>query len=473
MSEYQKSNLSDRGLCEHGNFTASCAACLEEDRENNGENQELADDGTLIELKKVNLEDGKTRQIKEDEAEVEQLIERRDALKKGVEQYAGEGGSLTQDWEHISSGACEEEILTRFQKMLQRIYKETPALGEVEDTIGRMELMSDFAEAKYPTKVQFDSEKVKNRLKIRGITEGAYNVKTDEIMLRDQAPSQKDVWVALAYGDLPSVLKVLDHELNHFWYYQELKRQGWQADGLKKEDENKELVAITRQLSEKIKNKIKSSIDTVKSLMKELRVYASLKIASQGVIASEDKFKRLNELYKELYSLRAQRKSKRTRIDYNGDKSSTEVEEERKTMVAEVLAHKSESVHTPRRNSTIEIIEKLVNGYGFKGKNAIDCMIITAQAVDRFRVLGLSDKEIAEFFGRAEYDEKTASFPLIEQQIERIATERGFPTEDLDYRVDLMRIEKELHLYQAANIAQEELKKFAHEKREKNGMSQY
>lgn len=51
MSEYQKSNLSDRGLCEHGNFAASCSVCLEKydqgetaseaDQESSEENKEL------------------------------------------------------------------------------------------------------------------------------------------------------------------------------------------------------------------------------------------------------------------------------------------------------------------------------------------------------------------------------------------------------------------------------------------------
>ena len=103
--------------------------------------------------------------------------------------------------------------------------------------------------------------------------------------------------------------------------------------------------------------------------------------------------------------------------------------------------------------------------YGFVGKGDLDKIIVVSQAVNRLRALGLADKEIAQAMARAAYDEKMTSFPSIDADISELAKEQGMDIYDVDYKVDLMRIENDVEQLKASKIAINYMNKFAEQQK--------
>ena len=387
-----------------------------------------------------------------DTIEVDDLIAQRDALKNEIDCYAGEKGEMDRDWKIISE-MTEEEISPYFQKMLGRVYAETPALREIEDSIGKDNLMSNLGQGKFATRVQFEKNTelgkpfYANYAKYQVM--GRYFHNTKEIFLKDKAPNQKEIWACLLYRRLPPVLESLDHEINHYWFYREREKHN--------------------TASQPTTEKIKTGIEAMKSFIKSIytwRPFKSIKYDKQETRAEIE----LNEAEKLSVKMDFFREVMSPGTSYGVNKTEEILYKEKQKkkeglIISETIAHKATNINCPRSGATVPIIEKLTSAYGFKGKGALDRMITAAQAVDRFRVLGFSDKEIAEAFGSAIYDAKSASYPSVQKKIEELAAEKGLSMEELDTEADIMRVKKDLYMYQVAKIAQEEFSRLAEEKR--------
>ena len=88
-----------------------------------------------------------------------------------------------------------------------------------------------------------------------------------------------------------------------------------------------------------------------------------------------------------------------------------------------------------------------------------DQIIIGAQAVDRLRALGFSNKEIGRLVSSAKWDEQALGYDTLEAAIEQRRTERGLSIEQVDSLVDLKRIQRDIDQMQISKITFEEMDK--------------
>lgn len=142
---------------------------------------------------------------------------------------------------------------------------------------------------------------------------------------------------------------------------------------------------------------------------------------------------------------------------------SKRLDRERKHVRAlgDVQAYSAEAAAGFKEWPPSKLIEHLKEGYGF---HEIDVLISGIIEIERLRALGLDNEEIGKLVGIAKWDKKTATFPLLEKEIEKLAKEKGLDIEDVDNLVLAKRIQREIEFEKARIIAQEELRKVAQEK---------
>ncbi len=138
-----------------------------------------------------------------------------------------------------------------------------------------------------------------------------------------------------------------------------------------------------------------------------------------------------------------------------------EKQESRLKALEEIQAYKASEATGFEDWSASELFEHLRKYYDFKEADVLISGIIE---IERLRALGLDDKAIAKLVSIAKWDERTATFPLLEKEIEQRAKEKGLDIEDVDNLVIARRIKREIEFEKARIIAQEELKKLAEEK---------
>ena len=370
--------------------------------------------------------------------EADLLVEWRDALKEKVTEYINSGRFFSDS--KVMERCDESDILPRFQEMIERVFDETPALKELDDTIGKDNILRSFADAEFPTSVLFGSEDELKQEEARlrgGKTQGAilgdYNNETEQIRIKDEIPNPKNVWSELSWAEMPTAMKTLDHELVHHWYNKKRKQE--LADDI--------VIQTLRVFESMAQEKLYTS-----ALSLARYAYSLAKKLPPGLISWE---------------------MRKLILNYNA-KLRTQLQElylksHEKRLFSEVVAQKAGRIHDKSANTTTSLLDTLISTYGYRDSRDIDRIIVASQSIDRLRALRLSDREIAEIFAGAEYDSKTISIPVVEKRIEELAAQNGMTAEDLDMEVDLGRVRREGNMYQAARIAQEELAKFADVKR--------
>lgn len=363
----------------------------------------------------------------EEKTEADLLVERRDSLKESVEEYITDG-RFSQDW-GIVLECPKEEIASRFREMVGRIFEETPVLKEIEDTIGKENILNGFTQSKkFPTAVQFESgselaKKDADRGSKKTATLGDYNTHTEVIRIRDKIPECEDIWRDLSWGNMPKVLRTLDHELIHHQHNKERKR---------KELDVREKIFLLRAMMQK------TIYDNILWIAQYI---APIEIMNQVQ-------KKQIELYQNIRDVRDQIKER--------------------NLYDEAAAQKAGNVYNKESYKTTSLLNILVSAYGYNDKGDIDRIILASQAIDRLRALGLSDSEITQSFVEARYDPESVSIPSVDKKIEELAEQHGLILEDIDTMVDLMRVQGEGDMYEAATIAQGALERFAEDKKEKN-----
>lgn len=129
-------------------------------------------------------------------------------------------------------------------------------------------------------------------------------------------------------------------------------------------------------------------------------------------------------------------------------------------LLSEVLAQKAGRVYEKQENTTVSLIDILKGAYGLEKPEDIDKVILTSQLIDRLRVLGKGDNEIAKLLSEHAFDKDTLTFGKLDQEVERMAQEQGMDLDDVDTQIDIMRLRKHNENLKAAIIAQDELRKF-------------
>jgi len=328
-----------------------------------------------------------------------------------------------------------EELTPKFRDMTERIFNETAAFKEIEDTVGKDNILRGFSYPEFPTKVEFNKA---SELDPKNL--GSYNLQTEKIKIKNQVPDQAELWSYLTYGFMPEVVRTIDHELTHFWYHQEKKKPKSFLEKLTKRIEIFKDIIKEKTfwgVAELTKHAFKLAEKLPSSMSGEVAIW----LGSQNIDINRNSIK--------FY----EKKMRKLRDDGMDD-----------GMIDEVLAQKADEVHNKEKYKTTSIIKTLVECYGYNKPTDIDKIILASKAIDSFRALGFSDREIVKEFSGVSYDSESVSFPLIEKKLQDLLEEKGISENDLDYQVDLMRIEKEIHMLEAADIAQEELKNFAKEK---------
>ncbi|MFH1188193.1 MAG: hypothetical protein V1688_05060 [bacterium] len=363
----------------------------------------------------INLESTMNTEPEKNEADV--LVAERENLQKEVNRYFVPLDKAIER-SNLISKMPREEVKPHYDKMLNRIFNETPALEEIEDTIGKDNLIRGIAQGEFPTEIEFNKGEELNsgqeddkKLEYDGI----YNPKTNKIKIGEEAPTEAEIWRELVLGWLPDVVKALDHEIIHYRY----------------------------------KNNI-SLLTKIKKKLNDFNYHITEKLY-WGVFSmdAKDNFLKRISLFKEKM------------LEYYGNLLDEYlVELKSRKIKTETLAQKGDRVFKKEDYKTTSVIKDLVESYGYNKPEHIDQIIITSQAIDRLRALGMPDSDMAQELANAKYDSKSVSFPKIDKKIEQIAKKKGLEIEDVDTEVDLMRVKGEINMLKAAKIAQEELKDF-------------
>ena len=343
----------------------------------------------------------------------------------------------------ILNEATEERLKFRYVEMIRDMFSQTKALDEIHDTVGKNNLIFWGLAKKFPTTINFNATEYfeKKYGKEIGVL-GTFSVASKEINLPDKKISIKDIWKCLLFhARLPEQISTLDHELTHYWY-----NEG----------------RINSQNSEQNTITLKQAV--IKNLINNSLFWETVRIS--GIIAKviDEKITRQSITSLRFYNYLISEVIKNKPF-FKSLLQSHLVGSREQDLANEVIATKAGDTAEGQTQTTIDLIEHLKTNYGFVGKGDLDKIIVVSQAVNRLRALGLADKEIAQAMARAAYDEKMTSFPSIDADISELAKEQGMDIYDVDYKVDLMRIENDVEQLKASKIAINYMNKFAEQQK--------
>lgn len=151
-----------------------------------------------------------------DEPEFTDLQQQRDSLQKEI---SGVGDiKYWREKKKWMNTLDEKDIEPHYRQMIDRIFTETDAFSEIEDTIGKQAILNSFKNTDYAVgadkvefdkKAEFEKEGKENRL-------GDFNRNTKTIRISSKRPSSKAIWSNLAFGIINPRIEIVDHELVHF-----------------------------------------------------------------------------------------------------------------------------------------------------------------------------------------------------------------------------------------------------------------
>lgn len=98
-----------------------------------------------------------------------------------------------------------------------------------------------------------------------------------------------------------------------------------------------------------------------------------------------------------------------------------------------------------------------LEGYGFKGHEAVDQVIAAVRGIRQLRAIGMGHREIGAIVGSSRWNEKTSTFDDLDRAVEQAADNRGIDSVQLDGLVDAYNIGRDILLLQLQKIAREEL----------------
>lgn len=392
-----------------------------------------------------NLHDEDSRHEAAHDFDADKLIKRREELDEEVSRYSGS----EQQARHlefiikIDEEQKEKQINVPFHNLIKKIIQETNALKDIEDTVSTDNLIIGLKKTFFPMLVEFGSEELKRKNEYAQLqnkkhtTLGTYNIVTEEIKILEEAPSKMEIWGYLTGGFLHEVIQTLDHEFLHYYFNQ--AREAQRREHLKK--------AVKENLEAFFKLRLYwsalSMVEEAQNILSKFRVNSLLSFRNimSDLTTSIQKFieKKRTGLLSELVP--------------KEEKSA----QEQKKAFNETVAQKSAMAYWSGEYTTFSVVTKLAEAYGFNKPEQIDFIAIASQSIDRLKALGKSDREIAEMFTKAEYDTATVSIPYVEDKIKALAEEQNISLENLDTKVDLMRIQQEIDMLEASKIARDEL----------------
>lgn len=391
----------------------------------------------------------------------EALLEERDALRK--KEILDFRTMIDMNKGECMGGLGEKYFKQGWTKVVERITKETKAFDELKETGIIYNLAQGIENGKYESLLTFidkgdekDIERAQKAVeeKIRqGNLEGS--VKNNITLNSDSKPALE---TALA--------KTIE----------EMIKQG----ELRKVDSDSKIAFVAKLAEEKIRQEnsggftikeansifIKDQPPFKKEMWLSISNYGNFQGKNVEAIGVLD-----HELTHNLQSAKAKKVKSMfssasiiSGLFHPFKKSIREAEEKKQKQsyraLREIQAYKSDETAGFTEWTPSRLVKHLEEGYGFKD---IDVLISGIVEIERLKALDLDDKEIGKLVGSANWDEKTATFPLFEKKIEELAKEKELDIEDVDNFVLARRLQREIEFEKARIIAQEELKKLAQE----------
>lgn len=324
-----------------------------------------------------------------------------------------------------------EKLNQGFALMVERVAAETNIIQEIQDTVGKENILRNPGERSFPVTVEFglgdkswnaaDSQK-----SIK--TEGGYSSKENKILMSEEEPSKRRLWFMMTYAGMPHIVRTLDHELNHYW------------------------VSAGKKTDPKIRSKIRNFVETIPARFFGMACGQALALTTK-ILNYDDKTS--HNLRMRLVDAGFKIIGKLTNSFGKALKAPR--------LEGEIIAQKAGRVFDKRENTTSSLVKTLVDSYGYNSASDIDRIIITSQVCDRLKALGFNHKDIAIKITQARYDKRTVSFPSLEKEIQEMAFKEGLTVNDLDTITDIARVESEIENHKAAIIAREELESLGSE----------
>lgn len=407
--------------------------------------------------------------------DVDKLVAQKAELEKSLKDFDQAQAS------EILERAPEVLLSQRFDTMVKRLAAETNIIAEIEDTVQKENLLRNPDAKTFAVPVEFGLEE-KEKLKSKYGEAGHFDPVENKIQISENDPTKKQLWVLLTQSGMPEVVRVLDHELIHYWEHKSLPPLEKVNRTIK---ENKATRAISKQWS-RASFRFQRFIDNLPS-----KIYDS---ASALAFKASNKLENLSyQILRETDDNTELGKKARFKVNvltwfaniswsldsafsrlsqkHESHLHSKEVKQEEKFkkklqgrdeyLVGEVVAQKTGRVFDESENRNTALIESLVGVYHYKQVEDIDKIAVTSLVVDRLLALGLSHKDITIRLMKAKYDSKTSSYLDLEHEIEQTALNQGLTVNDLDSISDILRIKTHIENLRAAQIAQEELLKLA------------
>jgi|CXWL01.1.fsa_nt_gi hypothetical protein len=148
---------------------------------------------------------------------VDELFQYRSTLSQRLLLAAADRGLRPDRADKLLNLLTPAQLHDGFQALMQHLRDETNYLKELEDTLIAQALPHPVEEGSFGAKVKFVPPRSGvSKLLNRKRAQGAYHPSLDVAMVFSQAPTQREIWHALATtGVLPAAITILDHELTH------------------------------------------------------------------------------------------------------------------------------------------------------------------------------------------------------------------------------------------------------------------
>lgn len=317
----------------------------------------------------------------------------------------------------------EEKVKAAYRQMIKEIYAQTDIGKEIQDSLGKEVLLRDISKHKFSVPVKFGSgyyPEEEGMVEVGRYVEGDGLFEKGHIKLKDTAPTPQEIWQSLAQAEMPKVLDTLDHEINHHFYY-------WAKEKSKLTNVKK----MFSNFKEFIKDNIFFDLVAIADLSLKNIPKLGEKIHHQKIKLKEEMWKRQDEF--------------RLKNRLND-------------ILMEVVAYKANMAYRNEEKGLTDLLKILqAESYSVYNPKEIDLVISAAQVVDRLKVLGKTDKEIAKIFAAhgEDFNFEQANFPAIDKKIKQLAESKHLSLDDVDYQVDLTKIKQKIDILKAARIAQE------------------
>jgi hypothetical protein len=159
-----------------------------------------------------------------EEAQLHDRVARKDILDSDPSKLAHERAVLAAKIKEFNQNEAkeildylpEELVNTKFQAMVHRVSTETKIVSEIEDTIKLDNLLKNPEDRLFAVPVEFGLGKSDPVFR-HGGADGLYDSINNKIKISEDIPTRKELWSMMIQSGTPEIIRILDHELIHYW----------------------------------------------------------------------------------------------------------------------------------------------------------------------------------------------------------------------------------------------------------------